>query len=45
MLQVGKATDIGYRSVSGIDAYVPLIYVKQLTDPLLAMDVNDLPSK
>lgn len=34
-----------YRSVSGIDAYVPLINVRELTDPLLAMDVNDLPNK
>ncbi|CAM9490348.1 unnamed protein product [Pylaiella littoralis] len=40
---VGKASDIKYRTVSGIDAYVPLIYVRQLTDPLLGMDVNDLP--
>lgn len=43
--QVGEASDIEYRSVSGIDAYVPLINVRELTDPLLAMDVNDLPSK
>lgn len=45
MRQVGKASDIKYRTVSGIDAYVPLIYVRQLTDPLLGMDVNDLPRK
>ena len=43
--QVGEASDIEYRSVSGIDAYVPLINVRELTDPLLGMDVNDLPSK
>lgn len=43
--QIGEASDVEYRSVSGIDAYVPLINVRELTDPLLAMDVNDLPSK
>lgn len=43
--QVGEASNIEYRSVSGIDAYVPLLNVRELTDPLLAMDVNDLPSK
>lgn len=43
--QVGEASNVEYRSVSGIDAYVPLINVRELTDPLLAMDVNDLPSK
>eukprot|EP00752_Nemacystus_decipiens_P004462 g4075.t1 len=41
---VGEASNIEYRSVSGIDAYVPLINVRELTDPLLAMDVNDLPN-
>lgn len=43
--QVGEASTIGYRSVSGIDAYVPLIHVRELTDPLLGIDVHDLPSK
>lgn len=43
--QVGEASDIKYRSVSGIDAYIPLIHVNELTDPLLGMDVNDLPRK
>ncbi|CAM9754098.1 unnamed protein product [Scytosiphon promiscuus] len=41
---VGEASKIGYRSVSGIDAYVPLIHVRELTDPLLGIDVHDLPS-
>lgn len=44
-LQVGEASNIEYRSVSGIDAYIPLVRVRELTDPLLGMDVNDLPSK
>jgi len=43
--QVGEASDIEYRSVSGIDAYIPLIQVNELTEPLLGIDVNDLPSK
>ncbi|CAM9629055.1 unnamed protein product [Scytosiphon promiscuus] len=41
--EVGKASDVAYRSVSGISAYVPLIFVRELTDPLLAINVKELP--
>lgn len=44
-MQVGKASNVTYRSVSGISAYVPLIYVRELTDPLLAINVKELPRK
>lgn len=43
--KVGIASTLGYRDVKGIDAYIPLINVPELTDPLLAIDVNDLPEK
>ena len=43
--QVGEPSKLAYRSVRGISAYVPLIYVRQLTDPLLAIDVKSLPVK
>lgn len=45
LYQVGDAADTNYRQVKGIDAYVPLICVSELTDPLLAIDVHDLPEK
>eukprot|EP00752_Nemacystus_decipiens_P002303 g2179.t1 len=41
--EVGKASNIAYRSVRGISAYVPMLYVRELTDPLLAIGVKDLP--
>lgn len=44
-VQVGEASDTKYRSVTGIDMYVPLIRVKALTDPLLAIDVTEFPTE
>jgi hypothetical protein len=42
-VEVGAATNIAYRDVSGIAAFVPLIHPNELPDPLMAVDVSLIP--
>lgn len=44
-LKVGDPVKTRYRDVPGIDAYIPAVAVRELTYPLLAIDVDDLPQK
>lgn len=41
--EVGEATQIPYRTVAGIEAYIPMVLTPKLVDPLLALDVSLIP--